>query len=149
LPTATPTATSTATPTLTPTLIVQGVAPTPTLTPLPGYVPAPSYQGNVDDGPRRLTEEQRRHRQHTNAGNEDDYHTEGNVAAVERDGDTLTILVGMRDGTQRVVLSCSVSSPCPDVRPGDYIEAEGVKENEALFYADEVTVTRNGRRVRT
>jgi hypothetical protein len=78
----------------------------------------------------------------------DDYRTEGNVVGVEREGPTLAILIATLDGVQRVMLACDAEVSCPDVRVGDYLEAEGVKENEELFYADEVTITRGGRRVR-
>ena len=52
----------------------------------------------------------------------------------------------MRDGRQTVRLNCS--GGCPDVQVGDYLEAEGVKEHEQLFLADEVVVTRGGQPVR-
>jgi hypothetical protein len=100
-----------------------------------------------EDDPRKPTDEQRQQRQHTNAGNRDDYHTEGTVTAVGGEGDTLVVLIALRDGIQEVRLHCAASA-CPDVRVGDYVEAEGAKENEALFYADEITVPRDGRTVR-
>jgi hypothetical protein len=34
------------------------------------------------------------------------------------------------------------------VLPGDELRANGVKEHEGLFYAEDVSVTRGGRRVR-
>jgi hypothetical protein len=52
----------------------------------------------------------------------------------------------MRDGPQVVHLKCD--GRCPDVRVGDYVTAEGVKENEQLFEADSVVVTRSGQPAR-
>ena len=36
----------------------------------------------------------------------------------------------------------------PDVRVGDYLEADGVKASEQLFEAETIVVTRGGQRVR-
>jgi hypothetical protein len=124
---------------------------TPTSTPTPTIIPtqaAPARPSHEDeDDPKKPTSEQRQQRQHTNAGNRDDYHTEGTVTAVTSEGDALVILIALRDGIQQVTLHCAASG-CPDVHVGDYVEADGAKENEGLFYADEITVTRNGRPVR-
>jgi hypothetical protein len=136
------------TPTITPTPTYVGGAtatPSPTPSPTPTATPLPRRS---DDEAKPLTEQQRQQRQHTNDGNSDDYHTEGNVMAVEIEGNTVVIYVAQRDGIERVELECGASSACPDVRAGDYVEAEGTKENEALFFADEISVTRDGRRVR-
>jgi hypothetical protein len=129
--------------------VVAGLPPTPTLTPTPTatWTPVPPGKRETEDDTKKETKEQRQQRQQTNAGNRDDVHTEGNVATVERDGDTLVILVALRDGIQRVIVTCVAGGSCPDVRAGDYLEAEGTKENETLFYADEISVTRDGRRV--
>jgi hypothetical protein len=133
-----PVSTATSTATATPTL-------SPTLTPAQG--PSSHSSDDEEDDPRKPTDEQRQQRQHTNAGNRDDYHTEGTVTAVGSEGETLVVLIALRDGIQEVRLHCAASG-CPDVRVGDYVEAEGTKENESLFYADEISVTRNGRTVR-
>jgi parallel beta-helix repeat protein len=146
----TPIGTAIMTPTGTPTLVPAPLSTatstvTPTLTPTQAAPSRPSAED--EDDPRKPTDEQRQQRQHTNAGNRDDYHTEGTVTAVGADGDTLVILIALRDGIQQVALRCA-GGRCPDIRAGDYVEAEGTKENESLFYADEITVTRDGRTVR-
>ncbi len=99
-----------------------------------------------DDTPRRLTEEQRQQRERTNAGNRADVTTEGNVVEVHLDAAPPYVVIGMRDGNQVVRLSCG--GDCPDIRVGDYLEADGEKEHEQLFNADSIEVTRNGQRVR-
>ena len=99
-----------------------------------------------DDKERRLTETQRQQRERTNTSGLDDYRTEGNVVEVHLDANPPYVVLGMRDGNQTVRLTCG--DDCPDIKVGDYIEAEGVKENEQLFEAESVVVTRNGQRVR-
>ena len=46
------------------------------------------------------------------------------------------MLIGTQDGVQQVVFTKSVRSACKNVQVGDYLEAEGRKEHEHLFYAD-------------
>jgi hypothetical protein len=99
-----------------------------------------------DDKERRLTETQRQQRERTNTSGLDDYRTEGNVVEVHLDANPPYVVLGMRDGKQTVRLSCGDN--CPDIRVGDYLEAEGTKEHEQLFEAESVVVTRNGQRVR-
>jgi CSLREA domain-containing protein len=88
----------------------------------------------------RATEEQREQSRRTNRGGLDDYRTEGNVVAVDRDARPPTATIATRDGLQVVVLLCR--DGCDEPRVGDYLEAEGVKEHEGLFYADSVTSRR-------
>jgi hypothetical protein len=130
-PTGTTTATTTATVTLTGTATV-----TPTATPTPS---TSLTSPNKDDSPRKLTSEQRQQRQLTNRSNKDDVHTEGDVVEVHLDGEPPYVVIGMRDGLQHVTLACG--DRCPTIRVGDYLEAEGTKQDEQQFLADEIAVT--------
>jgi hypothetical protein len=86
-----------------------------------------------------VTEEQRQHRQHTNAGNRADVATEGNVVELARTPDGLTIVIANADGLVTVVYPCG--DACPTIRVGEYVQVSGEKQNEQLHQADEVTVT--------
>jgi hypothetical protein len=130
-PTGTPTATTTAAVTLTGTATV-----TPTATPTPS---TSLTSPNKDDSPRKLTSEQRQQHQLTNRSNKDDVHTEGDVVEVHVDGEPPYVVIGMRDGLQRITLACA--DRCPTIRVGDYLEAEGTKQDEQQFLADEIAVT--------
>ena len=55
-------------------------------------------------------------------------------------------MIATRDGLVHVVLPCKPGCPKPEV--GDYLQADGEKVHEYLFIAENVTLTRNGRRVR-
>jgi hypothetical protein len=92
------------------------------------------------DKPRKQTAEQRQQRERTNNGNKDDVYTEGNVVEVHLDPPQAYIVIGMKDGPQRVDLLCG--SACPTIVVGDYVQADGEKEDEGLFHATDVTVTR-------
>ena len=92
---------------------------------------------------KQETDDQKRNRERTNRGGSDDYRTEGNVVAVDLDAKPRTATIATRDGLQVIVLLCRDS--CDDPQVGDYLEAEGEKESEALFYADSVTSRRVGR----
>jgi hypothetical protein len=151
--TPTPTLTPTATPTATGTLTVTS---TPTRTPTPTSTPTPTPtspgnansnndkgdkhdrdQGRVNDRDLPPSEQRSRQDQLTNRANQDDVHTEGNVVAVDLTSSPRTATIATRDGLQVVVLLCRDS--CQDPQVGHYLEADGVKENEALFYADSVS----------
>ena len=104
-----------------------------------------------DDEPK-LTKEQRKQRERTNAGNLDNEKTEGNVVGVRcsssdpklevkrgfisKPNETPYVLIGNEDGVQQVVFIKGVKSACKNIDVGDYLEAEGAKEHEQLFYAD-------------
>lgn len=104
-----------------------------------------------DDEPK-LTKEQRKQRERTNSGNLDQEQTEGNVVGVRcsssdpelrvkrgfisKPGETPYALIGNDDGVQQVVFTKGVKSACKNIQVGDYLEAEGAKEHEQLFYAD-------------
>jgi hypothetical protein len=102
---------------------------------------APAKQDEDDtDKPRKETEEERQHRQRTNQSNRDDEHVEGNVVEVHQDEDPPYVVIANVDGLVKVVLLCK--DQCPTVRVGDYLEADGQKEHEQLFYAEDVEVHR-------
>lgn len=94
---------------------------------------------NRDDS-KPKTDEQRQQAEQTNRSGRDDVHTEGDVAAVDLSKQPPEIVILTRDGRQTVQLLCG--GDCPTIRPGDYVQVEGVKEHEGLFYAEVVTVTR-------
>jgi hypothetical protein len=93
-----------------------------------------------DDKPKKETDEQRQQREHTNQGGKDDVYTEGSVVEVHQDENPSYIVIGNKDGLVKVILQCG--SQCPSISVGQYVEIDGTKENEALFYADEVTVSK-------
>lgn len=118
-----------------------------------------SRERTNEDERMQRTEEQIRNEQLTNAGHRGDVSTEGNVIAVERAPDDAYVLVTIgltRKETLVVQVWCtrgSVAFICPDVHPGDYLEADGyqngVGDANAYFVApDGITVTRNGKRVK-
>jgi CSLREA domain-containing protein len=110
-------------------------------TPPPPQTVKPSEDDT--DKPRKETDEQRQQRERTNASNRDDYYTEGNVVEVHQDVDPSYVVIGNKDGLQRVILRCG--SQCPTIRVGDYLEADGEKINEQLFEATDVAVRRSTR----
>jgi hypothetical protein len=130
-PTSTPTTVETVTPTST---------PTPTVRPAPSNTPsaAPQIDSERDRPERRLTAEQGRQKQLTNQSNRDDEFTEGNVLEVGQDEQGRFIVIGNRDGSVVVRLRCG--DQCPTIKVGDYVEVDGVKENEQLFYADQIGI---------
>lgn len=101
---------------------------------------ASTVKPDQDDSRRKLTDEQRQQAQRTNRSNRDDEFVEGNVLEIGLDTQGPFAVIGNRDGKAVVRLLCS--DQCPTIHVGDYIEADGTKEHEQLFYADEVTVTR-------
>jgi hypothetical protein len=61
----------------------------------------------------------------------------------------VTIALG-RGETLVIEVRCSPAG-CPDIRVGDYVQADGEqggREEQGHFIADDVDVTRNGSRVR-
>jgi hypothetical protein len=96
-------------------------------------------QGEDDtDKKPKETEEQQQQRQRTNTGNRDDLYTEGNVVEVHQDEQPPYVVIGNKDGLVRINLLCG--SQCPTIRVGDYLEADGEKQNEQLFDATDVIV---------
>jgi len=49
-------------------------------------------------------------------------------------------MIATRDGLVQVLLRCD--GGCPTVKPGDYVQVDGVKENEGLFTAEDVSISR-------
>ena len=78
----------------------------------------------------------------TNQYGRDDYYTEGNVEKVEVTDTGLAITIALTRNEHQVVMFTCSSSECPSVRVGDYLEAEGEKESEALFLADTISIKR-------
>ena len=76
------------------------------------------------------------------------------MLAVERTSDDLHLLVttGLTKNETLVVQVPCIDLRCPDVRVGDYLEADGsqngVGDANDYFIAEEVTVLRNGKRVK-
>jgi hypothetical protein len=128
-----PTATPTPSPTLTPTPV-----PTPGLE---SYPQTSQYFPEDDkDKSQSLTSDERRQRASTNRLGSDDVHTEGNVLQVACTDEPPSLLIGMRDGEQTVRLHDNARRVCGSVRVGDYVMADGTKEHEFLFDADELEI---------
>jgi hypothetical protein len=94
---------------------------------------------NDEDSPRRLTATERRQKERTNRLGLDDDHTEGNVMGVGEDERGPFATIANRDGLVTVLLRCD--GGCPKVQAGQYLEASGVKENELLFTAEDISVS--------
>lgn len=133
--------------------VVNQVTEPTTILPLKGPQACGLKANNEDeDDEPKLTKEQRKQRERTNTGNLDNEKTEGNVVGVRcsssdpelqvkrgfisKPGETPYVLIGTQDGVQQVVFTRGVKSACKNIDVGDYIEAEGQKEHEQLFYAD-------------
>jgi len=58
------------------------------------------------------------------------------------------VVIGTIDGQQRIRLHGDAKSSCASIRPGDYLEADGEKQHELLFDADDVTIHRGGNKVK-
>jgi hypothetical protein len=50
------------------------------------------------------------------------------------------VVIANVDGRQKVRLSKDAATSCPAIRVGDYLDAEGTKQNEQLFDADDVAI---------
>ena len=109
---------------------------------------------NNDDEKPKETEEQRQQRERTNDANTGEYTTEGNVLEVERapDGKHLLVTIGLVKKETLVVQVTCIDLKCPDIRVGDYLEADGyqngVGDPNAYFIAEDVTILRNGKKVK-
>jgi hypothetical protein len=117
---------------------------------------------NVDDDDKKqqLTKEQKQNRSRTDNSNRAQVKTEGNVVGVRCKGsDSLPTLkrgfiskpdeapyalIGTRDGVQQIILTDDAKSDCKKIETGDYLKAEGEKEHEQLFIADEIEIKRDG-----
>jgi hypothetical protein len=122
--------------------------PSPSPSPGPPPVPPPDVlppDPNNDDEKPKETEDERRQRARSNRGNRDDEHTEGNVLEVHCEASWPNVVIANRDGEVQVRLVKDAVSACPSIQVGDYLEADGEKQNEQLFDADTVEVHRGGR----
>lgn len=102
---------------------------------------------NQDEG-RKPTAEQRQQRERTNRANLEDYRTEGNAVTSDCSAPIPTVTIASRDGGVVLQLFHDARLACETVRPGDYVEAVGEKQHEQLYEVDQLTVRRNGTRVR-
>jgi hypothetical protein len=118
----------------------------------------PNNDDDEDEEPKE-TEEQRQQRERTNTGHRGDVTIEGNVIAVMPAPEINSLLVTIaltRNETQVVQVPCSGSgreTQCPDIRVGDYLQADGYQNgvgdpNTYFVASDGMEVTRNGRRVK-
>jgi hypothetical protein len=105
-------------------------------------------------------EARRRRRTRNNATRgEDESRTEGDVVGVrcsasdpiptlergfivEPDMLPYTLIANRDEGAQKILLIGDAAKLCQSIRVGDYLEAEGEKQSEVLFHADEVDVKR-------
>ena len=113
-------------------------------------VQVPQNDPNVDeeDDRKPRTEEQRQQASRTNRSNLDDYRTEGNAVTSDCDAEWPSVTIANRDGHVVLKLLHDAKSSCRLVQPGDYVEAIGEKQHELLYHAHQLTVRRNGTRVR-
>ncbi|MFN8526940.1 MAG: CSLREA domain-containing protein [Chloroflexota bacterium] len=106
--------------------------------------PAPPADSSVFDpgepNVRRLTEQGKLQRARTNRGSQEDERAEGNALAVDTAAQPTIVTIANRDGLVTIVLLCR--DGCDTVHVGDYVEVDGWKEHEALFYADRLTARR-------
>ena len=95
----------------------------------------PPGDENKPDSGKSLTPEQRHQRQRTNKSSPEDERLEGNVVAVNPDGQPPTITVANIDGNVIVVLFGDAAKLRQYIRVGDYVELIGQKIHELLFEA--------------
>jgi hypothetical protein len=134
-----------------------GAAPTPFELAALLNVLAPAQQvqqpdSNNDDEEdarnRRKTEEQRQQAARTNRSGLDDFRTEGDAVETNCDAEWPSVTIANRDGDVVLRLIHDAKASCRLVQPGDYVEAIGEKQHEQLYDAHQLTVRRNGTRVR-
>ena len=112
-----------------------------------------------DDEDKKETEEQRQQRERTNRGGRADVSTEGNVLAVEEAPalQSLLVTIGVTRNERLVVqVPCVPKADvlaCPDIKVGDYLEADGYQngvgdENDYFVAVDDVEVWRHGKKVK-
>jgi hypothetical protein len=150
--TATPTPTSTASATGTATATPTGtLTPTSTSTPTPSPTFTPtatptSVTANVEeneDKGRKLTEEQRRQKERSNAGSESDERVEGNIAAVYCERVPPEIVIANVDGAVTLRLVRGAAALCSSARPGQYLTSDNAeKQNEQLYDVFDFSVGR-------
>jgi hypothetical protein len=104
--------------------------------------PSGTNPENKPDSPPKETEEQQQQRERTNKGNKDDVHVEGNVVEVHPDEQPPYVVIANKDGLVKVILLGDAAKAAGSIRVGDYLEADGEKQNEHLFEATDISVSR-------
>jgi hypothetical protein len=100
-----------------------------------------STRSNDEDDKPKETREQQQQRERTNRSDLDEYRVEGNVMEVHADADPPYVVIANRDGLVKVVLLGKDAAIAADsIKVGDYLEADGEKQNELLFEAESVSV---------
>ena len=110
------------------------------------------------DKRRKLTDEQRQQKERTNAGNRDDLHTEGTIVAIRLSlADPIPVpkkgfivqpdavpylLIENKDGVEEIELIGDAAKSALSIHVDDYVEADGSKESEELFIADDLSISR-------
>ena len=90
--------------------------------------------GEEDEKPKP-TGEARHQKERSNKGSKEDERLEGNVVAIDLNGQPPTITIANRDGNVVVVLSGDALADARYIKVGDYVEASGEKQHELLFWA--------------
>jgi hypothetical protein len=101
---------------------------------------APDARVENVERPPKLTAQQRWQQARTNAGSREDERIEGNVLAVNCADRTPTLTIGNRDGEVTLELRGEAAGDCEQIRPGQYVLADGEKVHEQRFLADRVSV---------
>jgi hypothetical protein len=89
---------------------------------------------------KKLTELERWQRSRSNAGSPEDERLQGDVLTVDCTSRPPVITVGNRDGEVRVELRGEAAADCGQVRPGQYLEADGEKLTEHHFRAGRIAL---------
>ncbi|MCC6420546.1 MAG: hypothetical protein IT429_20100, partial [Gemmataceae bacterium] len=94
----------------------------------------PFGEDEKDEKPKP-TGQQRHQKERSNKGSKEDERVEGNVVAIDLNGQPPTITIANRDGNVVVVLSGDALADARYIKVGDYVEASGEKQHELLFWA--------------
>jgi hypothetical protein len=111
------------------------------------HATAPPHPGDDSADDERVerereTDEERRQRARTNQGNRDDDAVEGDVIETHCEAPWPYAVIANRDGAVEVKLLKDAQKACSSIQVGDYLEADGEKQHEGLFYADSVEIKR-------
>ena len=127
---------------------VPPVPPGPPGPPVAPVAPVVAIASQPDDDQDDDAERARELREARNRPSRDDVATEGNVLEVRCDAEWPSVVIANRDGAVEVRLTKDAVSACRSIQVGDYLEVDGEKQHEQLYDATDVTITRNGDRVR-
>jgi hypothetical protein len=114
-----------------------------------------SSKDDSDKEVKRTATEKQQH-ERTNTAGLDEYHTEGNIVGVRCAADQPVpdiihgpvsfnvdeapyAVLATKDGLQQVRLLNDTSGECGTLKSGDYLSVDGVKQNEFLFDAEELS----------